>query len=299
MAAKLQWDTKYASAKRRVQKQRAKEMMEGYQTFGDGEVPPPSALAGRRLKGDVRRDEKHKMSLGMSLWSLWGSKHDKEVMDREQQADTQPESTVVTETEGAKARPLNEIGTEEGKTTAEQRKRDYSRSQSRRRTVTDEHQTDQPDQVDENTTVAELLAIKKATEGTTPNDEFLSPDFVARKPTQEAQYESSTQAQAVSTPVIFTTSHPEDQPGTSDPRIEISKTNRPKSNGIAFPFKLHRSDTNSVTGSVASTATITSALGVSPLNAGTIEDSKPDNCVGDQDGNEGGKVKGKGKENVK
>lgn len=291
MTAKLQWDKKYASAKRRVQKQRAKEMMEGYQTFGDGEVPPPSALAGRRLKGDLDRDEKHKMSWGMSLWSLWGSKHDKEAIDREQQADTEPESTVVTEAEGANARPLHDIETEQGKAMADQKK-NYSRSRSRRRTVTDEHQTDQPEEVDENTPVAELLTIKKATEGTTPNDEYLSPDFIAKKPAQDAKHEEPTQPLSASsnttTPAILATPPTEEAPSNSE--IEISKTNRPKSNGIAFPFKLSRSGTNkSVTASVASTATLTSALGVAPLKPGS---------AGSGDGKDG-LEEGKGKENVK
>jgi hypothetical protein len=293
MAAKLQWDTRYASAKRRVQKQRAEEMMEGYQTFGDGEVPPPSALAGRRRKGDLDRDEKHKISWGMSLWSLWGSKHDKEAMDRERQADTEPESTVVTEAEGANARPLHDTETDKGKTMTDQK--NYSRSRSRRRTVTDEHQTDQPDEVDENTTVAELLAIKKVTEGTTPNDEYLSPDFMRRKPSQDAKFESPLQAQTKSTPAILATPPPAEQ-SISEPQIEISKSYRPKSNGIAFPFKLNRSGTNrSVTESIASVATITSTLCVTPLKADSIQDGKADG--GDLDGLESNK--GKGKENVK
>jgi hypothetical protein len=298
MAAKLQWDTKYAHAKRRVQKQRAKEMMEGYQTFGDEEVPPPSALAGRRPKGNLDRDEKHKMSWGMSLWSFWGSKHDKEANDREQQAGIEPESTVVTGAEGANARPLHDIEEGKGKTMANQKKKEYSRSRSRRRTVTDEHQTDQPDEVDEHTTVAELLAIKKATEGVTPNDEYLSPEFIAKKPIQDAKPEDPSQPQATSsqttTPAILANTPPTEQ-APSDPEIEISKTNRPKSNGIAFPFKLNRSGTNkSLTGSVVSTVTLTSSLGVAPLKPGSAGSGDGKDEDKEQDSS-----KGKGKENVK
>ena len=73
--AKKQWDTKYAREKRKVQKQRAKEMAEGYQGFGNDEVPPPSALAGRRGI-DMAKEEKRGRSWGMSLWGLWGSSHD-------------------------------------------------------------------------------------------------------------------------------------------------------------------------------------------------------------------------------
>jgi hypothetical protein len=97
MAAKREWDTKFASAKRRVQKQRANEMAQGYQQFSDGEVPPPSALAGRRKTGaaDVK-EEKKKRSMGMSLWSLWGSKHDEDTIKLEQEADKQPETTIAS-----------------------------------------------------------------------------------------------------------------------------------------------------------------------------------------------------------
>ena len=78
MAAKKVWDTKYANQKRRVQKQRIKEMAKGYRTFGDDDVPPPSALAGRR--GVHMPEEKRTRSLGLSLWSLWGSSHDEKTV---------------------------------------------------------------------------------------------------------------------------------------------------------------------------------------------------------------------------
>ena len=75
LAAKKEWDSKFAREKRRVQKQRIKEMVEGYQGFGDDEVPPPSALAGRRGRS-MPKEQKQGRSWGMSLWSIWGSKHD-------------------------------------------------------------------------------------------------------------------------------------------------------------------------------------------------------------------------------
>ncbi|KAG9654159.1 alpha/beta-hydrolase, partial [Aureobasidium melanogenum] len=50
VAKKSEWDVKYGKDKRAIQKQRIKEMAEGYDTFGAGEVPPPTALAGRRKK---------------------------------------------------------------------------------------------------------------------------------------------------------------------------------------------------------------------------------------------------------
>lgn len=80
--AKQLWDRKYAHEKRRVQKQRTKEMAQGYQGFGDDEVPPPSALAGRRGLSMPQEQKRHR-SWGMSLWSLWGSKHDKLTVSRD------------------------------------------------------------------------------------------------------------------------------------------------------------------------------------------------------------------------
>ena len=79
MNAKTQWDTKFANEKRRVQKRRIKDMSKGYSTFGAGEVPPPSALAGRR-SADMPKERKIGRSWGMSLWALWGSSHDEKTV---------------------------------------------------------------------------------------------------------------------------------------------------------------------------------------------------------------------------
>lgn len=79
MKAKKEWDNKFAREKRRVQKQRVEEMAKGYQGFGDDEVPPPSALAGRRGL-NVEKEAKKGRSWGMSLWSLWGSSHDEKTV---------------------------------------------------------------------------------------------------------------------------------------------------------------------------------------------------------------------------
>ena len=79
MAAKKEWDTKYAREKQKVQKQRVKEMAKGYQGFGNDEVPPPSALAGRRGV-NMPKEKKKGHSWGMSLWSRWGSSHDEKTV---------------------------------------------------------------------------------------------------------------------------------------------------------------------------------------------------------------------------
>lgn len=79
LGAKKEWDTKFAREKRRVQKRRVEEMAKGFQGFGDDEVPPPSALAGRRGL-NMAKEAKTKKSWGMSLWSLWGNSHDEKTV---------------------------------------------------------------------------------------------------------------------------------------------------------------------------------------------------------------------------
>jgi hypothetical protein len=231
MNARREWDTRYASAKRRVQKQRAREMAQGYQQFGHGEVPPPSALAGRRKTGVDLRAEKKQRSWGMSLWSLWGSKHDEETMQREQEADKAPETTVASADNGAGARPLHDTKTNQGKLLDQGKMPSYSRSRSRRRTVTDQHQTENQEEVDENTPAADLLALKNERLGQ-PSDDHLTPDFAANG----------------TNPTIL----------LKVPTNEEYDLKRPRVDGIAFPFSLsgHKAS--------ASMTTLTSEVGVPP-----------------------------------
>ncbi|KAL3422042.1 AB hydrolase superfamily protein C4A8.06c [Phlyctema vagabunda] len=236
MKAKKEWDTKYASSKRRVQKKRAKEMANGYLAFGDGEVPPPSALAGRRKTGVDLKEDKKKKSMGMSIWSLWNSKHDEKTMDREQEADKAPETSTATSADGAGARDLDDTKTKKGKQLDAGHKPDHSRSRSRRRTVTDENQTGYSSDVDENTSAADLLAIKKEKgEALGPEDGQLTPDFVR---------EGSIPHILVKQPSL-------------DEEYDLK---RPKAGGIAFPFTLKQEAAS------ASMTTLTSAVGVPPTD---------------------------------
>lgn len=228
LAAKKYWDTKYASHKRRVQKQRTRDMARGYYSFGNGEVPPPSALAGRRKTGDDLKEEKPKRSMGMSLWALWGSKHDKVTMEREIKADKEPETVVATPADGANARPLHDL--------EEKQKPSYSRSRSRRRTVTDANQTGEAD-IDENTSAADLLTLRQNhdTKQTSSANTYLSvPDSSAHVPK--------------TTPLE-----------TPTPVVTINDSGRPSANGVAFPFSLRNGHNTN-----ASMSTLTSAVGVPP-----------------------------------
>lgn len=81
MAAKEKWDTKFAAAKREVQRKRAKELSSGYFGIAEGEKPPPSAAAGRRKNGDIIVDtDKKKPSLGLKWWSSIGYSHDEKTV---------------------------------------------------------------------------------------------------------------------------------------------------------------------------------------------------------------------------
>lgn len=74
MKASQQWNSKFAKQKIKIQQQRMKEMQADFERV-EGEYPPPTALAGRRIKG-MKAEKARKKSWGMALWSLWGSKHD-------------------------------------------------------------------------------------------------------------------------------------------------------------------------------------------------------------------------------
>jgi hypothetical protein len=74
MKAQAQWNNKFSKQKIKIQKQRIKDMQKGFEGF-EGETPPPTALAGRRIKG-MKAQKAAKRSWGMSMWSGWGSKHD-------------------------------------------------------------------------------------------------------------------------------------------------------------------------------------------------------------------------------
>src|SRR5690606_31532972 len=88
------WDQRYARAKAKTHAKLARDMAGGYLSFGDGEMPPVSALAGRRKGPDEAPGWKgvKKRGAGLALWSLWGSKHDKLTVAREGKAEAEAEA---------------------------------------------------------------------------------------------------------------------------------------------------------------------------------------------------------------
>jgi hypothetical protein len=85
--AKEKWDRRYAKRKRRIQVLRAKEYVEAQKTGflgGElaGEVPPPSALAGRpsvqmAMEGHQTVERRRTKNLAAGVWSRIGWKEDK------------------------------------------------------------------------------------------------------------------------------------------------------------------------------------------------------------------------------
>ncbi|KAL8363566.1 hypothetical protein RB601_009365 [Gaeumannomyces tritici] len=185
LEAKKQWETRYASACKSVHKKRLKNAAAGYESFGAGEHPPPSALAGRRKLGAEQKGQrKRRRSMGLALWSLWGSKHDEVTINREQQADKRPESRAPQPSEGAGARSFLDIQGQEAARPVTSP--GPSRSPARMRFVRDENQagTDVAVQVEggaeqDATPVAELIAQRRGREAkAAESEDLLDPNHV-------------------------------------------------------------------------------------------------------------------------
>ncbi|OLN86149.1 AB hydrolase superfamily protein C4A8.06c [Colletotrichum chlorophyti] len=130
---KAVFDKKFSSAKAKVHKTIIKELADGYLDFGEGEQPPPSALAGRRKAPDELIDRKKSKSIGLALWSLWGSKHDEMTVEREKKADSGVKPATAIEGGGDGARSFQDVEHQEPAS--------IPRPGSRKQIIVDEHQT--------------------------------------------------------------------------------------------------------------------------------------------------------------
>ncbi|KAI1369808.1 hypothetical protein F5Y08DRAFT_291434 [Xylaria arbuscula] len=181
LEARRQWDSRFESTRAKVHKKRLKEMMAGYQGF-DGETPPPSALAARRRATGALAAKKKRKSMGLALWSLWGSKHDEMTVQREEEAGKPPVTKAATKHEGHGARSPSDLEQQE-RSIADQRPLS-SRSHSKTKIVKDENQT-LASSVKENTPIAVLMAKREGKaplDATGPlpstNNNSLSPNYV-------------------------------------------------------------------------------------------------------------------------
>ena len=141
IAAKEKWDSKYASTKRGVQKQRIKELVGGGPVlFAFGETPPPSALAARRTANDMH-EKKKKMGYGLAMWSMWGSEHDKIAVKNEEKAVEEDgkdnRAPIFSSAKGEDDRNRKKSQSRTRKRSSSMKHQgDVGRSRSRRRTIT-------------------------------------------------------------------------------------------------------------------------------------------------------------------
>ncbi|GAP86797.1 putative lipase esterase family protein [Rosellinia necatrix] len=156
LETRRQWDNRFGTVRAKVHKKRLKEMMVGYQGF-DGEIPPPSSLAARRRVAGELAVKTRRKSVGLALWSLWGSKHDEATVQREEAAEKTPEVKLATKQEGYGARSPSDLE-RQGQNVANQRPL-TSRSHSKTKIVRDENQTEED--VNTNTLIATLMAKRE------------------------------------------------------------------------------------------------------------------------------------------
>lgn len=174
LETRKEWDTRFATTKAKIHKKIVADMVKGYHEFGPGEYPPPSSLAGRRRIGSDLVEGKKRKSLGLAMWSLWGSKHDEMTVVREQKAgmaNEQTEKRVAIPADGEGARSFAEIEKQE----RPEALKPGSRSRGHRKMVVDENQTGSI-VLDQDTPVAQLLEQRRDKEAQHPS--LLSPDFV-------------------------------------------------------------------------------------------------------------------------
>ena len=225
LEAKTKWDIKFAKEKRKVQKQRIEEMAKGYRDFAEGDVPPPSALAGRRgvIKGE-EGGEKKKKSWGMGMGGRWGSKREEKAMEREKKVDREGEKPVLQADDGAE----DNEGAQERKAV---RKRSTSgarsRSRVRRRQVSNlnqraPHENDETAEPDDNNSPEEDLPPLPISPTISPPSPEAFPTHVQQIGNDNDDYSSPNTTKASTT--VHTTS------------------NRPYENGVAYPFKLATKD---------------------------------------------------------
>ncbi|KAI6379440.1 hypothetical protein MCOR25_002023 [Pyricularia grisea] len=159
LEANNKFSKKYSNTAKKVQKNRMKQAEAGFESFGTGEHPPPSALAGRRRIGADLSEKKKTRSMGLSLWSLWGSKHDELTVNREEKADS-PETKAPAPGEGTGARKFSELQQQEGPSSPQ------SHSQQKSMAVKEDNQAGggQEAAEAEATPVANLIAQRREKE---------------------------------------------------------------------------------------------------------------------------------------
>jgi hypothetical protein len=255
MKASQQWNGKFGKHKIKIQKQRLKDMEQGFEGF-DGETPPPTALAGRRIK-NMKSEKAKKKSWGMALWSLWGSKHDeatvsigsdsypeneltKTQITREEKADqtagqpspsknvSSPGQPQFPVDDGARSRPVSSRGDDLNLAAPGAAPK---RSRSRRSTVTDRGQANASDE--------DLSKLSREFSRAAPPSSGLAEATVLAPERGETPLPTPLTdigSSGLATPSIVVSDNPQ-SPVTVIPVTDGSST-RPTKGGIAYPFSL-------------------------------------------------------------
>lgn len=136
LAAKKKWDDQYHSQRRRIQKQRVASYKAGNRlVYGDGEVPPPSALAGRPHGPEATKKQRLKKSWGLGLWSSWGWKQDEQTVKKQDEYMRQEEKQETSRSRaGSKARKGDSLSPTPASATKDTS--DFQSLAMRRKTIT-------------------------------------------------------------------------------------------------------------------------------------------------------------------
>ncbi|KAL4920841.1 hypothetical protein BDW62DRAFT_176334 [Aspergillus aurantiobrunneus] len=102
MLVKEEWDQRFAKDKARIHQERLEGLAHGFQDF-DGETPPPSALAARRLAPGVLPPKGLRTSYPMALWSKFASKHDRRTIRKEQEVESRSQRSQRTSVDAGRA----------------------------------------------------------------------------------------------------------------------------------------------------------------------------------------------------
>ncbi|CAK7201447.1 hypothetical protein SEUCBS139899_004151 [Sporothrix eucalyptigena] len=154
--ARKQWESRYSRDASKVLKKRLRDAAIGFESFGPGEHPPPSALASRiKIGEDLTDYSVRKQNRGLAMWANWGSKHDESTMEREQDADEKDAEEAQKVAAAAAAEPAPYAASAADASSLRGRDqtaapataaRTDDRSRSRRRIVRDENQAGDKDE---------------------------------------------------------------------------------------------------------------------------------------------------------
>nr|POE89811.1 ab hydrolase superfamily protein c4a8.06c [Quercus suber] len=285
LAAKKVNDRKFANAKKKVQKKRAKELEKGYDSIPD-ESPPATAIVNRRRNGVAPEQKKRGKSWGLAMWSGWGSHHDERTLEREEKAEDDSKTPNPTETTvqpaESNAPPSGSLAVP-GPSTVERKTRrasassylsapwstkekDKTRSKSPYKDVTDSGQADD--------------AERRNSSFTTHGDE--GPAAMPRRGSVETQAIRAKRPTSTSAPIPLSSLGLVSAPTASDvapSSIQVSgsentflspNSQRPHNGIAAYPFKLRTPHDNS------SILTLDSTVGSSAVSTAGTEGKRDD-----------------------